>query len=109
MEPQLGISLSTVLPCLNESETLTTCLEDVFRALERVDAVGKAVVSDNGSTDGSQEIARRLGPRGVEVAEKGYGAALQGGIAAACGEFIVMGDADGSYNFGDVPKFVAKL
>ena len=105
----LIVRYSAVMPCLDEAETLAACILEARSALDIEDWSGEIVISDNGSTDGSQEIARQSGARVVEVAERGYGAALQGGIAAARGEFIVMGDADGSYNFGDIPKFVAKL
>lgn len=101
--------VSVVLPCLNEAETLERC---VRRALETIAAsglAGEVIVADNGSTDGSREIARRAGARVVDVPERGYGAALRGGIAAAKGRHVVMGDADDSYDFGEVPRFVAKL
>lgn len=108
MEAPLPL-VSVVLPCLNEAETLERC---VARALETFAAsgiAGEVVVADNGSTDGSREIAARAGARVVEVPERGYGAALLGGIAAARGRHVVMGDADDSYDFGEVPAFVAKL
>ncbi|HEX6050319.1 MAG TPA: glycosyltransferase family 2 protein [Gemmatimonadaceae bacterium] len=103
------IELSVVMPCLNEADTLATCIEKAKRALAEHGIVGEIVVADNGSTDGSQEIAARHGARVVPVADRGYGAALMGGIAAARGRFIIMGDADDSYDFGEIPRFVAKL
>jgi glycosyltransferase involved in cell wall biosynthesis len=101
--------VSIVLPCLNEADTLEHCLTKALRALrqERVD--GELIVADNGSTDGSQDIARRCGARLVTVPARGYGSALMGGIDAALGRYIIMGDADDSYDFLEVPKFVAKL
>jgi glycosyltransferase involved in cell wall biosynthesis len=101
--------LSVVMPCLNEADTLKTCIAKAQRALQQHDIDGEIIVADNGSTDGSQEIARRMGARVVEVRQKGYGAALMGGIAAARGRFIVMGDADDSYDFLEIPRFVEKL
>lgn len=101
--------VSVVMPCLNEAETLERC---VLRAREALDAAGlegEVVVADNGSTDGSREIAARAGARVVPVPERGYGAALLGGIAAARGKHVVMGDADDSYDFGEAPALVAKL
>ena len=101
--------LSVVMPCLNEAETLAACIEKAQRALREHGIVGEIVVADNGSTDGSQALASRLGARVVPVAAKGYGNALMGGIAAARGKFVIMGDADDSYDFLDLPKFVTKL
>jgi glycosyltransferase involved in cell wall biosynthesis len=101
--------LSVVMPCLNEADTLETCIAKAQRALQQHDIDGEIIVADNGSTDGSQEIARRMGARVVEVRQKGYGAALMGGIAAARGRFIIMGDADDSYDFLEIPRFVEKL
>jgi glycosyltransferase involved in cell wall biosynthesis len=103
------VELSVVMPCLNEAETLTTCITKARRALEAAGIQGEVVVADNGSTDGSREIAARAGARVVPVADRGYGAALMGGIAAARGTFVVMGDADDSYDFLEVPRFVEKL
>ena len=104
-----NVELSVVMPCLNESDTLAVCIEKALRAMSENDISGEVVVADNGSTDDSPEIARRLGARVVNVREKGYGSALMGGIAAARGKFVIMGDADDSYNFLEIPKFVEKL
>jgi len=98
-----------VMPCLNEAETLETCICKALSFFRESHVVGEVVVADNGSTDGSQEIAAREGARIVAVTKKGYGNALRGGIEAARGKFIVMGDADESYDFGEVGNFVAKL
>jgi len=98
--------LSAVMPCLNEADTLETCLRKAFRAMADAGIDGEVVVADNGSTDGSREIAERLGARVVPVREKGYGSALTGGIAAARGRFVLMGDADDSYDFLEIPKFI---
>src|SRR5688572_24011495 len=90
------LELSVVIPCLNEADTLGLCLEVAQRALLDHGIKGEIVVADNGSTDGSQAIAERLGARVVNVSERGYGSALMGGITAARGRYVVMGDADGS-------------
>lgn len=103
------VEVSIVMPCLNEADTLATCVRKAKRALEERAIAGEVVVADNGSADGSQAIARGLGARVVEVKEKGYGNALMGGIAAARGRYIVMGDADDSYDFADSGRFVEKL
>ena len=104
-----GVEVSVVMPCLNEAETLETCIRKAQRALDEAQISGEIVISDNGSTDASVEIAERLGARVARVSAKGYGNALMGGIAAANGRFIIMGDADDSYDFGDIPKFVTEL
>src|SRR5215468_2240816 len=104
-EPELSI----VMPCLNEAETLATCIGKAQRALERHGIAGEVIVADNGSTDGSREIAAGLGARVVCVALRGYGAALRGGIAAARGRYVLMADADDSYDFGELLPFVLKL
>ena len=97
------------MPCLDEADTLAICIQKAKRALEEHQINGEIIIADNGSTDGSQGIARKLGVRVVAVSDRGYGSALMGGIAAASGMFIVMGDADDSYDFLEIPKFVAKL
>lgn len=101
--------LSIVMPCLNEADTLAICIEKAQRALRDADICGEIIVADNGSCDGSIEIATQLGARVVHVPQKGYGSALMGGITAARGRFVLMGDADDSYDFLETPKFVEKL
>jgi hypothetical protein len=114
-EPQLIAAgkalpkLSIVMPCLNEAETLATCIRKARNALDELAITGEVVIADNGSTDGSQEIARRSGARVVDVSERGYGYALRGGVSAALGEWIIIGDADDSYDFGSIAPFVQKL
>ena len=103
------IVLSIVMPCLNEADTLAACIRKAFLGIEKSGVEGEVIVADNGSTDGSIEIAESLGARVVRVPEKGYGSALMGGIAEAKGGFVIMGDADDSYDFLEVPKFVEKL
>ncbi|MCB1384196.1 MAG: glycosyltransferase family 2 protein, partial [Notoacmeibacter sp.] len=89
-----AIELTILMPCLNEAETLAICINKAKGYLERSGVTGEVLIADNGSTDGSQEIARSLGARVVPVADRGYGAALIGGIKAAHGTYIIMGDAD---------------
>ena len=101
--------MSVVIPCLNEADTIGTCVAKAQRALDESGIAGEIVVADNGSTDGSQDIARTRGARVIGVATKGYGSALMGGIAAARGRYIIMGDADDSYDFLEVPRFIEKL
>ncbi|HKH08965.1 MAG TPA: glycosyltransferase family 2 protein [Agromyces sp.] len=103
------IELSIVMPCLNEAETLATCIDKAQGYLARSSVIGEVVIADNGSTDGSQDIARAHGARVVDVAAKGYGSALMGGIEAARGEFVIMGDADDSYDFSSLDPFVERL
>src|SRR5437763_6666513 len=103
------IELSIVMPCLNEAETLAACIRKAQIGLQRAGARGEIIVADNGSTDGSQKIAQDLGARVVPVAEKGYGSALRGGIEAARGTYVIMGDADDSYDFSSIEGFVIKL
>lgn len=103
------VELSVVMPCLNEAETLAICIQRAAEALQRGNITGEIIIADNGSTDGSQEIARQGGARVVPIAAKGYGSALRGGIAAARGCFIIMADSDNSYDFGDIPVFLEKL
>jgi glycosyltransferase involved in cell wall biosynthesis len=101
--------LSVVLPCLNEADTLAVCIEQARRGLSENGIEGEIIVADNGSTDGSVEIAERLGARVVHVNERGYGNALMGGIEAARSQYILMGDADASYDFLEIPNYVRKL
>lgn len=101
--------VSVVMPCLNEADTLATCIQKAQRALVSGGIHGEIVVADNGSTDGSQQIAEALGARVVAVRARGYGSALMGGIAAARGRYVIMGDADDSYDFLEIPRFVDKL
>jgi glycosyltransferase involved in cell wall biosynthesis len=101
--------LSVVMPCLNEARTLETCIRKAQASFERIGIAGEVVVADNGSTDGSREIAEDLGARVVPVEQRGYGAALTGGIAAARGRWVIMGDADDSYDFSDLEPFVQQL
>src|SRR5262245_31761333 len=103
------VEVSIVMPCLNEADTLGTCIEKAQEALQSSGIVGEVIVADNGSTDNSPVIAIALGARLVRVEQKGYGHALMGGIAAASGKFIIMGDADDSYDFREIPKFVEQL
>lgn len=103
------LELSVVMPCLNEADTLETCLRKAFQVIEEEGLEAEVIVADNGSTDGSIEIARRCGARVVAVTERGYGSALTGGITASKGRFVVMGDADDSYDFLELGKFVRKL
>jgi glycosyltransferase involved in cell wall biosynthesis len=101
--------VSIVIPCLNEADTIEKCIAKAQQALWEGGIKGEVIVADNGSTDGSQTIATRLGARVVKVETRGYGAALMGGIAAARGKFIVMGDGDDSYSFLELPRFIEKL
>ena len=104
-----AIELSIVMPCLDEAETLASCIQKAQRAIEKSNLRAEIIVADNGSTDGSQAIANELGARVVDVTKKGYGRALIGGIDAAQGRFVIMGDADASYDFGAIAPFVEKL
>jgi len=104
-----AVELSIVMPCLNEAETLATCIQKALAGIKSVGGLGEIVIADNGSTDGSREIAVRYGARVVPVQAKGYGNALQGGIAAAKGHFVIMGDADDSYDFSNIAPLVKRL
>lgn len=101
--------LSIVMPCLNEAHTVGICVQKALAYLEMYNVPGEVVVADNGSTDGSQAIAAGYGARVIAVAAKGYGNALRAGIEAAHGKFVVMGDADDSYDFTDLNFFLGKL
>jgi glycosyltransferase involved in cell wall biosynthesis len=97
------------MPCLNEGDTLPICIGKAQGALRENEILGEVILADNGSTDGSQAIAESLGARVVSIEQKGYGNALMGGIAAARGKFIIIGDADDSYDFLEAARFIAKL
>jgi len=103
------VELSVVMPCLNEAETLGTCIRKAQRAMAEHGIDGEIIVADNGSIDGSQELAAGLGARVVSVPGKGYGNALMGGIATAQGRYVIMGDADDSYDFSEIPRFLEGL
>ncbi len=109
MENRSYLELTILLPCLNESETLATCIEKAKRYLEKSGLSGEVLVADNGSTDGSQEIAISNGARLVNVSTKGYGAALKNGIESVRSKWIVMGDSDDSYDLENLDKFVKEL
>src|SRR6202050_3912980 len=102
------VDVSVVIPCLNEANSVSFCIDKARRAFESSGLRGEVIVADNGSTDGATRISEEHGARVVSVTQRGYGAALRAGIAAARGEFIVMGDADDSYDFSAVPQFVTK-
>ena len=97
------------MPCLNEAETLARCIKNAQSGIQRSGVCGEIIVADNGSTDGSPAIAKELGARVVPVKEKGYGSALRGGARAALGRWIIMGDADHSYDFSEADRFVKKF
>ena len=109
IDTALPVEVSVVIPCLNEVNSLAFCVDKAVNAFRASGLSGEVIVADNGSTDGSVQIAEEHGARVVHVAERGYGSALQAGIAAARGPLIIMGDADDSYDFTDVPRFVEKL
>lgn len=104
-----SLELSIVIPCLNEAETLATCIRKAQWYLKQHNISGEVIIADNGSTDGSQGIATQMKARVVSVKEKGYGSALRGGIAAARGQYAIMGDADDSYDFTKLAPFLNKL
>jgi Glycosyl transferase family 2 len=103
------VELTIVMPCLNEAETVATCVTKAVKFLADSGVSGEVVVADNGSTDGSQRLAEDAGARVVPVSDKGYGNALMGGILAARGEYVIMGDADDSYDFSNLMPFVTQL
>ena len=101
--------VSVVMPCLNEADTLAVCIGKALKALKDSNISGEVIVADNGSVDESPTIAREMGARVIHVDAKGYGNALMGGISAARGKYVIMGDADDSYDFLEIPRFVEKL
>jgi glycosyltransferase involved in cell wall biosynthesis len=103
------LELTILMPCLNEAETVATCVRKARSFLLRTGTAGEVLVADNGSTDGSQELARDAGARVIEVGAKGYGSALLGGLQAAHGRFVIMGDADDSYDFSSLDGFLDSL
>jgi glycosyltransferase involved in cell wall biosynthesis len=109
MQDEDDTELSVVMPCLDESATVGACVKKALAAMEQLGIRGEVIVADNGSTDGSQRIAVEHGAKVVPIKLRGYGSALQGGIAAARGQFILMGDADESYDFTQLEGFVGKL
>ncbi len=112
MDGELGVAqcdLTILMPCLNEARTLAICIKKAQSWLGRSGLAGEVVVADNGSTDGSQQIAASLGARVVPVSERGYGSALRGGIDAARGRYVIMGDSDDSYDFSHLEQFVTRL
>ncbi len=107
--PDEILQMSIVIPCLNEAETIATVVSKALQGLADAGLKGEVIVADNGSTDGSRELAEQHGARVVPVPQRGYGMALQGGIAAARGKWILMGDADDSYDFLQIPRFAEKM
>jgi glycosyltransferase involved in cell wall biosynthesis len=103
------MEVTILMPCLNEAETLADCIAAAQRGLSNAGVEGEILIADNGSTDGSQDLARKLGARVVDVPEKGYGNALRHGMEAAHGRFLIMGDSDRSYDFAEIKPFVEKL
>jgi glycosyltransferase involved in cell wall biosynthesis len=109
MDKENSIELSIVMPCLNEAETLAICITKANTWLKNNNVKGEVVIGDNGSTDGSQEIAKNLGARVIDIPRKGYGSALMGAIEASYGKYVIMGDSDDSYDFGNLTLFVQEL
>lgn len=103
------VKITILMPCLNEAETLETCIRKAKKFLKRSTHIGEILIADNGSSDGSQEIVKKNGARLVNVKNKGYGSALIKGIHEAQGEWIIMGDADDSYDFTKIEEFITKL
>ena len=103
------VDVSVVMPCLNESLTLGKCIKKAQATIDRLGVRGEIIVADNGSSDGSQSLAENLGARVVPIQTRGYGSALRGGIAAARGKYVIMGDSDDSYDFTQLEDFLCKL
>lgn len=104
-----SIELSVVMPCLNEAETVATCIAKARGCLDALGIAGEIIIADNGSTDGSQTLAAEMGARVISVPTKGYGSAIRRGISAARGKYVIVGDADDSYDFSNLGPFVSKL
>ncbi len=103
------MQITILMPCLNEAETIGACVTEALAAIHTAGVSGEVLIADNGSTDDSRNIAQHAGARVITIDRRGYGSALQGGITAARGQYILMGDADGSYDFSELPKFLEKL
>ena len=103
------MEISVVLPCLNEVETLSICIKKAKKQIKNLKIRGEIIIADNGSTDGSLKIAKKLGAKIVNIRNKGYGNALRGGIKKAKGKYILIADSDDSYNLNDLPKFYKKI
>ncbi|MDP3929088.1 MAG: glycosyltransferase family 2 protein [Bacteroidota bacterium] len=108
-QPNNNIELSVVMPCLNEAETIETCIRKAFSWMQANQVIGEVVIGDNGSTDGSQQMATNLGARVIDVPRKGYGSALMGAIEASKGKYVVMADSDDSYDFSNLSPFINEL
>ncbi|MCG9880015.1 MAG: glycosyltransferase family 2 protein [Bacteroidia bacterium] len=108
-EPNNNIELSVVMPCLNEAETIETCIRKAFSWMEKNGVNGEVVIGDNGSTDGSQKMATDLGARVIDIPRKGYGSALMGAIEASKGKYVIMGDSDDSYDFSNLNLYLDQL
>ena len=103
------MDISVVLPCLNESETIAACIKKAKKQIQLLNIKGEIIVADNGSKDGSIIISKKLGARVINVKNKGYGNALRAGIKTAKGKYILIADADDSYNLNDLSKFYKKI
>ena len=103
------MDISVVIPCLNESETLRICIDKAKKQIEKLGIKGEIIISDNGSTDGSQNLAKQMGAKVIHTEVKGYGSAVRNGIKNSDGKFILIADGDDSYNFDDLPKFYNEI
>ena len=108
-DAEAALELTILMPCLNEAETIGICILKAKSFISENNIQAEVLIADNGSVDGSQSIAANLGARVIDVAERGYGSTLRGGIEAAHGKFIIMGDSDDSYDFSSLHPFVEKL
>ena len=101
--------VSIIMPCLNEEDSVGVCVKTAIAALKKEKLAGEVIVADNGSSDNSSKVATKAGAKVIEVKKRGYGEAYLGGIKAAIGDYLILGDSDASYNFGQIPKFIKKL